>query len=121
MINNDAYLKAIDSMLENGDVQSPSGLMLLAYLREFRPPEFGYDGPADVCMTSRKICKAIEDMRDRHRRSIKDHACSGISPGILRLPRACMAYGYGQERGGHTTSADRSGVGSEQNRMTHFF
>lgn len=64
MINNDAYLKAIDSMLENGDVQSPSGLMLLAYLREFRPPEFGYDGPADVCMTSRKICKAIEDMAE---------------------------------------------------------
>lgn len=37
MINNDAYLKAIDSMLENGDVQSPSGLMLLAYLRESPP------------------------------------------------------------------------------------
>ena len=62
MINNDAYLKAIDSMLETGDVQSPSGLMLLAYLRGFRPPEFGEEGPADVCMTSREICKAIEDM-----------------------------------------------------------
>lgn len=62
MIDNDAYLKAIDAMLDEGTVQSPSGLMLLAYLRGFRPPEFGEDGPADVCMTSREICKAIEDM-----------------------------------------------------------
>ena len=29
MINNDAYLKAIDSMLETGDVQSPSGLAVI--------------------------------------------------------------------------------------------
>lgn len=64
MIDNDAYLKAIDAMLSDGVVQSPSGLMLLAFLRGFRPPEFGCEGPADVCMTSREICKAIEDMAE---------------------------------------------------------